>query len=464
MSTNRFGIQSIRFPLSWQIMVAMAFLVLLTTGTLWLYLSVNLNSLLKDQSDTFANTITQQAANSSAEMVMADDHLALATMLDNLVTSTSNIQHIAIYNERNNLLAEALTKFPSNQIEISHYQTAIMFQDVQAGTLTLTLDNSNITESLIRTRNAVGLITSILGLITLLLSVFMARSLTAPLDRLQKVAVKVSKGELNPTLPSYKNDEVGDLVTSFKKMLQGLRDKESIENKFSSYISKDIARDILSNLNSPTKPLRTTNGSVLFIDVVGFTQLCEKESPNHVADILSHYYFLLHQAAKMYRGTVDNYIGDGAMLTFGIHKDDKKHCINAICAAEIFIRLSEIMNSQRIEQNMPPLQFRLGLHCGDLLAGTIGSSERMQSTISGDTVNLASRLCEQSNPGSLLISEAVLKNPATKGLILTGEKLPMIIKGKTGYINCYQVTGLAPKFNRLLMQQEAEMEAMQSYV
>ena len=465
MNTNRFAIQSIRFPLSWQIMVAMAFLVLLTTGTLWLYLSVNLNSLLKEQSDTFANTITQQAANSSAEMVMADDHLALSTMLENLVKSTSNIQHIAIYNENNLLLAEALTKSPStHQTEISQYQTEIIFQDVQAGTLTLTLDNSNITESLIKTRNAVGLITSILGLITLLLSVFMSRSLTAPLDRLQKVAVKVSKGELNPALPLYKNDEVGDLVVSFKRMLQGLRDKESIENKFSSYISKDIARDILSNLNSPTKPLRATHGSVLFIDIVGFTQLCEKESPNHVADILNHYYFLLHQAAKMYRGTVDNYIGDGAMLTFGIHKDDKKHCINAICAAEIFIRLTEIMNSQRIEQNLPPLQFRLGLHCGDLLAGTIGSSERMQSTISGDTVNLASRLCEQSNPGSLLISESVFKSPSTKGLIMTGDKLPMIIKGKTGYINCYQVSGLAPKFNRLLMQQEAEMEAMQSYV
>jgi adenylate cyclase len=458
------SIQAIRFPLSWQIMAAMAFLVILTTGTLWLYLSVNLNSLLKNQSDTFAQTIIQQAANSSAEMVMADDQLALATMLDNLVSSTSNIQHIAIYNDNNDLLAEALTNSPSKKIEITHYQTPIIFQDVQAGLLTLTLDNSDITESLIKTRNTVGLITSIIGLITLLLSVFMSSSLTAPLHRLQKVAVKVSKGELNPSLPPYKNDEVGDLVLSFKKMLQGLRDKESIENKFSSYISKDIAKDILSNINSPTKPLRPTNGSVLFIDIVGFTQLCEKETPNHVADILNNYYFLLHQAAKMYRGTVDNYIGDGAMLTFGIHKDDNKHCINAICTAEIFIRLTDLMNSQRHEQNMSPLEFRLGLHCGDLLAGTIGSSERMQSTISGDTVNLASRMCEQSTPGSLLISESVYKNPVTKGLIITGDKMPMIIKGKTGYINCYQVTGLAPKFNRLLMQQEAEMEAMQSYV
>jgi adenylate cyclase len=445
-------------------MSAMAFLIIITTGTLWLYLGINFNTLLLKQTDTFAQTITHQAANSLAEMVMAGDQLAISIMLENLVLNSHNIHHIAIYDEKNSLLAEALTKNLNKGIELSHYKTPVLFQDVKAGLLTLTLDNSDISQSLVKARNTVGIIVSVLGLLALLLSVFMARSLTAPLNRLQKVAVKVSQGELNPILPKSKNDEVGDLVASFKEMLQGLRDKESLEDKFSSYISKDIAKDILSNLHSPIKPLRSVKGSVLFIDIVGFTQLSEKESPLHIANILNNYYFLLHQAAKMYRGTVDNYIGDGAMLTFGIHKEDNKHCINAICASEIFIRLTELMNAQRITENMPTLQFRMGLHCGDLLAGTIGSPERMQSTISGDTVNLASRLCEQAKPGKLLISDAVYEHSSTKRLIKTGDKIPMIIKGKSGYVNCYRVMGLAPKFNRLLNQQEAEMEAMQKYV
>lgn len=456
--------RSIRFPLTWQIMCAMAFLVVLTTGTLWLYLSLNLNTLLLKQTNTFANALTQQAANSSAEMVMANDQLALSTMLENLVSTTSNIHHIEVYDDANTLLAHASNSHDNLNPKLTTYRTSIPFQDVQAGTLILSLDNTEISNALIKTRNTVGLITSILGLIALLISVFMSRSLTAPLHRLQKVAQEVSKGNLNPNLPSHKNDEVGDLLQSFKAMLKGLRDKESIEHKFSSYISKDIATDILSNLNEPKKPLRAVNGSVLFVDIVGFTQLCEIESPQDIADILNNYYFLLHQAAKMYRGSVDNYIGDGAMLTFGIHKEDAKHCINAICTSEIFIRLTELMNTQRIAQNKPLLEFKLGLHCGELLAGTIGSSERMQSTISGDTVNLASRLCEQATPGKLLISDAVYNHPSTQGLIVTGDKIPMIIKGKTGYINCYQINRLAPKFNRLLMQQEAEMEAMQHYV
>jgi adenylate cyclase len=443
-------------------MTAMALLVLMTTGTLWLYLSINLTTLLLKQTDTFAQTITKQVASSLAEMVMADDQLAISIMLENLVIGSENIKHISIFNEKDKLLAEAQTSI--DDAELSFYQTPILFRDVKAGSVTLTLDNSIITRSLVKARNTVGLIAIVFGFIALILSVIMARSLTAPLNRLQKIAISVSEGELNPTLPFAKNDEVGDLIDSFTKMLQGLRDKESIENKFSSYISKDIALDILSNLNSPIKPLRSVSGSVLFVDIVGFTQLSDLESPLHIANILNDYYFLLHQAAKVYRGTVDNYIGDGAMLTFGIHKEDNKHCINAICAAQIFIRLSKLLNTKRLTQNLPPIKFRLGLHCGSLLAGTIGSAERMQSTISGDTVNLASRFCERSKPGTLLISEAVYHHPSTKNMIKTGDKIPLIIKGKSEHINGYWVESLAPKFNRLLKQQEIEIKAMRNYV
>jgi len=456
-------LQKIRFPLFWQVFLAMAVLLSLTTGIIWMYLSVNLNALLQNQSDTFAQAITHQAADSAAELVMADDHLALSSMLQSLVNKTKSIQHIAIYNEVDDLLVQASTPTPSLALSISQYQVPIVFQDVTAGTVKLTLDNSAIEESLQQTRNTLGAITLAIGLLALLSAVKMAQGLTAPLSRLQSVAMKIAQGDLNPTLPSHKNDELGDLIGSFRHMVQGLRDKESIEHKFSSYLSKDIAQGILADLTVNKSPLRTVRGSVLFVDIVGFTKLCEQESPEHVAEILNHYYFLIHQAAKMYRGSVDNYIGDGAMLTFGVHKEDNKHTINGICAAQIFIRLAQMMNAQRVARKLRPIEFRLGLHCGDMLAGTIGSSERMQFTISGDTVNMAARLCESAEPGLLLVSEHVVDHPSTKSMIITGPVIPLFLKGKSAPTNCYQVTQLAPKFNRLLMQQESEMEAMQDY-
>ncbi len=439
----------------------MTLLLCLTIFSLWSYLQFDLNQLLQAQTDTYAQTISQQAADGAAEMVMADDQLALSSMLHGLVSKTQNIQNIAVYDEQQRLLAQAQASNKSDQVR--SYRADILFHDVLAGHIELNLDISAIRESLIRTQKALAFICIGIALLALLMAIFMARKLTAPLKHLQEVVQVVAQGNLNPTLPHSNNDEVGDLIHSFRHMLQGLRDKESIEHKFSSYISKDIAQDILSDLHISKKPLREVNGSVLFIDIVGFTQLCETQSPQQIADILNQYYFLLHQAAKMYRGSVDNYIGDGAMLTFGIHKEDQKHGINAICGAQIFIRLCDLMNSQRKDQQLPLLQFRLGLHCGEMLAGTIGSSERMQFTISGDTVNLAARLCDLAEPGKLLISNAIYEHPSTEQLIVTEAARSLNVKGKSQAIKSFNIVRLAPKFNRLLMQQEAELKAMQAH-
>lgn len=451
-----------RFPLFWQILLAIVTTLAISTGIIWSYLDNNLKSLLQQQTDTFAHTITQQAANSAAEMVMASDKLALNAMLDTLVASKSSIEMMAIYDDKNTLLAQSSTLVhSSNKAQLQRYATPIIFQDVQAGKLELLVDNSAITDALLQTRKVLGIIVLTMSMLALAMATWLATNLSAPLKRLQQAANEVSKGHLSPDLPETRNDEVGDLVISMDKMLQGLRDKESIEHKFSSYISKDIASGILANLHSNRTPLRNVYGSVLFIDIVGFTKFCEQVAPQEVADTLNHYYFILHQAAKMYRGTVDNFIGDGAMLTFGVHKEDSKHSINAICSSQIFLRLADIMNTQRQEKGLGKLQFRLGLHCGDMLAGTIGSTERMQLTITGDTVNVAARMCEQADKNKVLISDNVLQHSATKGLVLTENPIQLMIKGKAQALNGHHVIGLAPKFNRLLMQQKSEMEAMQ---
>lgn len=455
-------LKHLRFPLFWQILLAMAVTLSLTIGIIWAYLGHNLNHLLQQQTDTFANTITQQAADSAAEMVMASDQLAIMSMLDNLVAKNTSIRQMRVFDEKQQLIAQSpLAQSTMEQKHLNRYSTPILFHDVQAGSISLVLDNSAIRDSLIRTRQVLGVIVFSIGLIALIISAWLANNLSTPLKRLQKVAAEVANGNLNPQLPETKNDEVGDLVSDFDNMLQGLRDKESIEHKFSSYISKDIARGILANLHTNKSPLRNVYGSVLFVDIVGFTQLTERSKPSEITDILNHYYFILHQAAKMYRGSVDNYIGDGAMLTFGVHKEDNKHSINAICSAQIFLRLTDLMNAQRKEKGLPNLDFRLGLHCGDMLAGTIGSSERMQLTITGDSVNLAARMCEQADINKLMISDDILNHPSTHELVVTEPPKKLHIKGKSDPVNGHNVIRLAPKFNRLLMQQEAEMEAMQ---
>ncbi len=478
---NSFSLSNIRFPLFWQMLLAMTLVLCLSIALAWGYLQLNFNDLMQKQIDTFANTITQQAANSAAEMLMADDHMALSSMLENLVRTSDNILSISIQDDANNTVALALGSSLKSQLQpslvlesyagdtksnnnSSDYQADIIFHEVKAGKIQLSLDNSAISDSLTKTLRALGMILIAIVLLAIASSIVIAKKLTRSIKQLQITTQQVATGNLHPSLPNIENNEIGDLIKSFEHMLQGLRDKESIEQKFSSFISKDIAKDILSDMNQQKKPLKSVNGSVLFVDIVGFTQLSESQSPQKIADILNQYYSLLHQVSKIYWGSVDNYIGDGAMLTFGVHVDDAKHSINAICAAKIFIRLTKAWNQQRIKNKLPELHFRLGLHCGEMLAGAIGDQERMQFTISGDTVNVAARLCDLASQNKLMISESIYNHPACHSLLVTEPSESFRLKGKTHPINCFSVIRLAPQFNRLLMEQERELKTMQKYV
>lgn len=459
---------NIRFPLFWQVLLAMTLVLCLSIGVLWGYLQLNFNTLMQKQVDTFAHTITQQAASSAAELLMADDYFALSSMLENLVRGSDNITAISIQDDTNTTVA-LTTNSPingntANEVHSINYQSDIIFHEVKAGSIQLSLDNSAISDSLTKALRALGMILIGIVFLAIVSSIIIAKKLTRSLKQLQVTTQQVAEGNLNPALPNANNNEVGDLIKSFEHMLQGLRDKESIEKKFTSFISKDIAKDILSDLDQLKKPLKSVNGSVLFVDIVGFTQLSERQSPQKIADILNQYYSLLHQVSKLYWGSVDNYIGDGAMLTFGVHVDDAKHSINAICAAKIFIRLSKAWNQQRVKHDLPELDFRLGLHCGEMLAGAIGDQGRMQFTISGDTVNVAARLCDLASPNKLMISESIYQHPACDALLITDPSESFNLKGKTHPINCFSVIALAPQFNRLLMQQENELIAMQEYV
>lgn len=473
ISTNKnFQLRNIRFPLFWQMLLAMTLVLCFSIGILWAYLQLNFNELLQDQVDTFANTITRQTANSAAEMLMAEDYLTLSSMLENIVHSSGNIHSISIQDDAGKTVALAVRKLAEDESGLAYditnpnnsYQADIFFHEITAGFIQLSLDNSAISDSLTKALRALGLI--LLGIISLAIvtSILIAKKLTHSLKLLQITTKQVASGNLSPRLPKVNNNEVGDLVKSFEHMLQGLRDKEAIEKNFHSFISKDIAKDILSDLDQPKKPLKHVNGSVLFVDIVGFTQLSEKQSPQDIAAALNQYYSLIHQASKIYWGSVDNFIGDGAMITFGVHVDDPKHSINAICAAKLFIRLSKSLNQHRKKNQQAELNFRLGLHCGDMLAGAIGDQERMQFTITGDTVNVAARLCDLAVPNKLMISECIFLHPACHSLLITEDSETRSVKGKLDPINCFNVIGLSPLLNRLLMQQESELIAMQKYV
>ena len=175
-------------------LLSMMLVLVLSIGVLWGYLQVNFNDLLQRQIDTFANTVTQQAANSAAEMLMAEDYLALSSMLENIVHTSDNILSISIEDDLGKTVAIALRtpeteetgKETNSQAKLSNdrvldknssrYRSDIIFHQGTAGSIQLSIDNSAISNSLIKAVSALGLI--LIGIISLatLSSIVIAKS------------------------------------------------------------------------------------------------------------------------------------------------------------------------------------------------------------------------------------------------------------------------------------------------
>src|SRR5690606_36658815 len=126
--------------------------------------------------------------------------------------------------------------------------------------------------------------------------------------------------------------------------------------------------------------------------IVGFTGMAEGMNPEEVANLLNRYFAQIVIACEMNQGMVDKYIGDCAMLVFGVPQADPEHFFHVITCALAIQRLVTMENEQRETRGQAPVRFRLGLNSGSMLAGNMGAHERMEYTVVGDSVNLASRL------------------------------------------------------------------------
>ena len=109
-------------------------------------------------------------------------------------------------------------------------------------------------------------------------------------------------------------------------MAQVLKEHQQLTQTFHRYIDPNIATDLLENLDNPVIPTEYISASVLFIDIVGFTSICEHLPPKEVGDLLNVYYRFTLNASSAFNGTVDKFIGDGAMIIFGAYLGTKvKH-------------------------------------------------------------------------------------------------------------------------------------------
>ncbi|HEY9070291.1 MAG TPA: adenylate/guanylate cyclase domain-containing protein [Candidatus Ozemobacteraceae bacterium] len=216
------------------------------------------------------------------------------------------------------------------------------------------------------------------------------------------------------------------------------REKALIREAFGKQVSPEVV-DVL--IETPHRALEPTRQeiSVCFIDVCGFTSFSEQHSPERVLVQLNYYFSRLVPIIHRHRGCLDKFIGDAMMITTGVPLPDKDHAFSMVrIALEIRQEISKI--NANLPSGIFPFTVSCGINSGAAILGNVGSTERMEYTVIGDTVNLASRL--QGKAGSQEIVIGPKTYELVTGMVEVQPLEPLVVKGKTEPVHAWRVTGL----------------------
>ncbi|MFQ6056109.1 MAG: adenylate/guanylate cyclase domain-containing protein, partial [Methanosarcinales archaeon] len=221
--------------------------------------------------------------------------------------------------------------------------------------------------------------------------------------------------------------------------ISGLREKELIRDSFGKYVTKQVVDELLQGrLKLGGERVDVT---ILFSDIRGFTSISEKEKPEEVVKLLNEYFTMMVNTIIRYEGTIDKFIGDGILTIFGAPIRHKDHAQRAIDAAIAMQDELVIFNRLREKEGKTPIRVGMAINTGEAIVGNIGSELKMEYTVIGDTVNVASRVEELNKQfgTEILITHNVYTN-ATKSLNV--KKLtPTALRGRKDLIQLYELKG-----------------------
>ena len=209
--------------------------------------------------------------------------------------------------------------------------------------------------------------------------------LTATPVRVVRAALKrVEQGDLRGDLVVFDGTELGELQRGFNSMVDGLRERERVRDLFGRHVGREVA--LAAERERPKLGGEERHVAVVFIDIVGSTQLVTSQRPVDVVGVLNRFFAIVVDEVDRHHGLVNKFEGDASLAIFGAPnrldcpEDEALAAARAICA--------------RMADEMPELTAGIGVAAGQVVAGNVGAKERFEYTVIGEPVNEAARLCE----------------------------------------------------------------------
>ena len=178
---------------------------------------------------------------------------------------------------------------------------------------------------------------------------------------------------------------------AFRFILEN-KNKEKVKMAMGKYISQDIMQNVVKNIDDIRLGGRKAVVSVLFADIRGFTSMSEKMTAEEVSMILNEYFSAIEPIITKYNGVINKFIGDAVMAIFGDPIEDELHPMKAVLCANEMLKCVRKLRYKWMDENKPDIEIGIGINTGEVFVGNIGSEKRLEYTVIGDTVNIASRI------------------------------------------------------------------------
>jgi adenylate cyclase len=224
---------------------------------------------------------------------------------------------------------------------------------------------------------------------------------TTPIRIVSDALSRVRRGDLDTDLVVFDGTELGQLQRGFNSMVHGLRERERVRDLFGRHVGREVAA--LAEQEHPQLGGEERHAAVIFVDVIGSTQLVTSRPAVEVVELLNRFFAVIVDEVDRHHGLVNKFEGDAVLAVFGAPVSLPCPEGDALAAARAI--------AARLRNEVPELQAGLGVAAGEVVAGNVGAKQRFEYTVIGGPVNEAARLCElaKTAPGQLVASAGMLR-------------------------------------------------------
>jgi adenylate cyclase len=445
-------------------------LSLLITGLVVLAVLLVSGSLLRRQAQTLTDAVTKRGltiaynlAGGAKSALVSNDDLTLNILVKEAM-SDKDVAYVIFADEHGvvrahsnvamigkRLVRPPSLQTPTEQVVIQTYMpedgdeaiidfaTPLVFSKTPIGTLYIGFSKLAVTDAVTAARNQAIYVTAFMILLGVAGAVTLATVLARPIFRLVEATQVIAGGNLTVEVPVTTHDELGVLTASFNRMVRSLREKEMIKRAFTRYVAREVVEEVLKDPEHLMLSGERREATVLFCDIRGFTTLSERLTPEQVVGLLNEFYTTAIETTFKHDGTLDKFLGDAVMCVFGAPIAHPDHAARAVRTAIDMRTALTDLSKRRSMRGLDPFEVGIGVALGEVVAGTVGTEERMEYTVIGDSVNVAARLQGHAKAGCILLSRRTYE--AVHDLVEAVSRGPMKVKGKEEEVEVYEVMG-----------------------